>query len=159
VLLAAVFLLVTTLLGGCASDQELPFTAPLSPAGRPSQPQATLYGISSDTLGWVVIDARGYVLYRSEHDSARPSRSACTGACTVQWLPVPAADPIRVEGIDRQLVGTVLRPDGTRQLTLAGWPLYGYAGDRMPGDANGHAMDGHWFAVTPIGTRAGPTPS
>ncbi len=159
VLLAAVFLLVTTLLGGCGTDQEPPRTVPLSPVGRPSQPQAALYGISSDTLGWIVIDARGYVLYRSERDSARPPRSACTGACTVQGLPVPAAAPIRVEGIDRQLVGTILRPDGTRQLTLAGWPLYGYAGDRVPGDTNGHTKDGHWFAVTPIGTRAGPTPS
>lgn len=157
--LVAVFLLVTTLLAGCGDGQAAVQPTPAaSPPARPSQAQPALFGISSDTLGWIVIDAQGYVLYRSERDSARPPRSACTGACTGQWLPVPAADPIRVEGIDRQLVGEVRRPDGTRQLTLAGWPLYGYAGDRMPGDTNGHGQDGHWFAVTPIGTRAGPTP-
>ena len=41
----------------------------------------------SDTLGWIVIDAQGYVLYRSELDANRPSRSACTGTCAQQWLP------------------------------------------------------------------------
>lgn len=156
---AAVFVLVATLLGGCSGGQ-VTVQPTLAPApGRPSDLQPALFGISSDTLGWIVIDAQGYVLYRSELDANRPSRSACTGTCVQQWLPVPAADPIRVEGIDRQLIGSLTRPDGTKQLTLAGWPLYGYAGDRMPGDANGHGQDGHWFAVTPIGTRAGPTPA
>ncbi|MEV0458531.1 hypothetical protein [Catellatospora methionotrophica] len=157
--MAAVFVLVATLLGGCG-DGQATVRPSLPPApGRPSGLQPALFGISSDTLGWIVIDAQGYVLYRSELDGNHPPRSACTGSCTQAWLPVPAADPIRVEGIDRQLIGTMTRPDGTQQLTLAGWPLYGYAGDRMPGDANGHGQDGHWYAVTPIGTRAGPSPA
>ena len=106
-----------------------------------------------------VCNSSGTAWLHSATCSVACSAGLCTGACTTQWLPVPAADPIRVEGIDRQLIGTLTRPDGTRQLTLAGWPLYGYAGDLMPGDTNGHARDGHFFAVTPIGTRAGPTPS
>jgi predicted lipoprotein with Yx(FWY)xxD motif len=155
----AVFALLTTLLAGCGSGQAAVPPTPASLPGRPSAPQAALFGISSDTLGWIVIDAQGYVLYRSDLDSARPPRSACTGECANDWIPVPATDPIRVEGIDRQLIGTMTRPDGTRQLTLAGWPLYGYSGDRMPGDTNGHGLNGQWHAVTPIGLPAGPTPT
>jgi predicted lipoprotein with Yx(FWY)xxD motif len=51
---------------------------------------------------------------------------ACRGICAaVPWPPVltsghPAAGP----GIDQQDVGTIVRPDGTRQVTYKGKPLY-----------------------------------
>lgn len=158
-MLVATMLLVTAVLSGC-SDPAIETAPPRSSQPASSAPATTaLFGISSETLGWVVIDVQGYVLYRFDGDSARPSRATCVDTCATQWLPVPGVDTIRVEGIDRQLVGTVLRPDGKRQLTLAGWPLYGYVGDRMPGDTNGHGVDGKWFTITPVGTKAGPTPS
>ncbi|MBV1850391.1 hypothetical protein [Catellatospora tritici] len=155
--LAATLSLLIAVLAGCDS------TSPTAPTAQPSPPRASpphpaLFGIRSDTLGWIVIDVQGYVLYRYDGDSAAPSRAVCVDECVAGWLPVPATDPVRVEGIDRQLIGSVLRPDGGYQLTLAGWPLYGYRGDRMPGDTFGHGLDGRWFAVTPVGTRAGPSP-
>lgn len=153
--LLATFLLVAALVGARFGTSPPKPSGPV-PAAEPSQTSVpALFGINSDRLGWIVIDVQGYVLYRYDGDSSSPSRSTCVDACAQRWLPVPAADEIRVEGIDRQLVGTVLRPDGSRQLTLAGWPLYGYSGDRMPGDTDGHGVDRSWFAVTPAGTKAG----
>jgi predicted lipoprotein with Yx(FWY)xxD motif len=51
------------------------------------------------------------------------------------------------EGIDRGLVGTVQRADGTTQVTLAGWPLYRFVDDTTPGDVTGDGVGGNWSAV------------
>ena len=116
---------------------------------------AGLFVAESRTLGPIVIDGQGFVLYRYDADGANPPRSACVDACVADWLPVPATDDLRVVGIDRQLVARVKRNDGSEQLTLAGWPLYGYAGDRTPGETNGQRRGGQWFVIAPNGGRAG----
>ncbi|MBX7267414.1 hypothetical protein KIF24_16180 [Micromonospora sp. Llam7] len=142
----------TLLLTGC---DRSPGAVPVSPVGStpPAHPSG-LFASTSQTLGAVVIDGQGYLLYRSDRDDRAPSRSRCTGSCAQRWLPVPAASDLRVVGINRQLVGTLARPDGRLQLTLDGWPLYGYAGDRAPGDATGQEVDGVWRVVRPDGSAA-----
>lgn len=134
--------------------------AVVAPSGAPPTPVATaagtaLFAVESATLDEIVIDAQGFVLYRSDRDTAGVDDSACTGQCLQSWLPVPCQGEVRVEGIDRQLVTCFTRSDGRRQLSLAGWPLYGYTGDRMPGDTNGHGQSDEWFAISPNGSRAG----
>ena len=59
-----------------------------------------------------------------------------------------------LEGVEQRLVGTVTRADGSIQLTLAGSPLYRFAGDTRPGETRGQGVGGTWFAVTPAGARA-----
>jgi predicted lipoprotein with Yx(FWY)xxD motif len=145
-LVAGGTLLVAGCSGGATGWQVS--TPPPSAAAR----VAGLFAVDSATLGPVVIDGQGYLVYRSDRDS--PSRSACLDACTNQWLPVPYTAGLRVAGIDRQLVGDLVRPDGTRQATLAGWPLYGYAGDLKPGDANGEDLDHAWYVIAPDGSKA-----
>ena len=104
--------------------------------------------------GTVVVDVAGLTLYRSDKDSASPPRSRCTGSCTILWKPAVATDAdLPVTGIDPTLVGTITRADGTRQLTLAGWPVYRFAKDRRPGDVKGQCK-GKFFAITPDGGRS-----
>jgi predicted lipoprotein with Yx(FWY)xxD motif len=104
--------------------------------------------------GTLVVDADGLTLYRSDRDSANPPTSRCAGACTELWKPELAVDTDRpVAGIDPAIVGTVVRPDGTRQLTIAGWPIYRFAKDVRPGDVAGQCKGG-FFAVTPTGGRS-----
>jgi predicted lipoprotein with Yx(FWY)xxD motif len=128
------------------------------PQGRQLTPAhaAGLFVVESRVLGSIVVDGQGYVLYRFDGDSADPPKSTCVDSCTNDWLPVPAVDGLTVVGIDRQLVGRLTRTDGSAQLTLAGWPLYGYAGDRMPGDANGQLPDNRWSVIAPNGARVFP---
>ena len=45
----------------------------------------------------------------------------------------------------------VPRLDGTNQLKAGKWPLYRFAGDAAPGDANGQGSGGVWFVVDPHG--------
>ncbi|GAA0620809.1 hypothetical protein [Streptomyces crystallinus] len=141
---------------GCGSSNdssktEKPSTtAPAAP--RPTAP--TLSAAEVDKVGTVVTDGGGYVLYRFDKDTAKPSHSNCLAACAAIWPPVPATDALTVKGVDKALVGTVARPDGSTQLTLAGWPLYRYAKDDEPHEAYGQGAGGTWFAITPTGGKA-----
>ena len=153
ILLAAALAVAALTGAGCSGQSAAgPGAAPTVSATAPAG--TALYAVTSRTLDHIVIDAQGFVLYRSDRDSADPTRSACAGQCLQTWLPVPCQGEVRVEGIDRQLVACFDRPDGRQQLSLAGWPLYGYAGDRMPGDTNGHGQSDEWFAISPNGDRA-----
>ncbi len=50
------------------------------------------------------------------------------------------------------LLGTLVRSDGSVQVTYGGWPLYFFAGDEAPGDINGQGVNDVWFVVAPDGT-------
>jgi predicted lipoprotein with Yx(FWY)xxD motif len=141
--------------GGSSSYGNVP--APSSPAGA-----AVIKTASVGQLGTIVVNGQGMTLYRFDADSNNPPTSHCTGSCAAVWTPVAAGTetPV-VQGINASQVGKVTRPDGTEQLTLAGWPLYTYTGDTAPGVTNGQGLNlsgGVWWAVTPAGDRAG-TPS
>ncbi|MGW2597375.1 SCO0930 family lipoprotein [Streptomyces klenkii] len=105
-------------------------------------------------IGSVVADSTGMTLYRFDKDTAKPPASMCDGDCAKAWPPVPAGDATAASGIGAA-VGEVERSDGTKQLTLAGWPVYRYAKDTAPGDTKGQGVGGTWSAFAPDGKKAG----
>ncbi|HEX7307075.1 hypothetical protein [Lentzea sp.] len=105
-------------------------------------------------LGVIATDADGMTLYRFDDDSADPPTSNCQGQCAEQWPPAFVDEGFQVQGLDSALVGTIER-DGRKQLTIAGWPQYLFAGDRLCGEANGQGVGGRWWATKADGTRAG----
>jgi predicted lipoprotein with Yx(FWY)xxD motif len=125
-------------------------------SGQPAALQtATLSTIQSATLGNIVVDGRGHTVYRYDKDSASPPTSNCTAACASLWPPVPApSGAMQLRGVDPSVVGTITRADGTKQLTLGGWPLYEFAGDVSQGIVKGEAYQHIWWAVTPAGLKA-----
>ena len=100
------------------------------------------------TLGTIVVDAAGYTLYTWDRDTT--STSGCTGGCAGTWPPVLVPDgtptPIPAEGITATLASSA-RPDSGNQLTLGGKPLYRYAADSAPGDAQGDGVGGVWHVA------------
>ncbi|WP_431774162.1 SCO0930 family lipoprotein [Streptomyces cucumeris] len=105
-------------------------------------------------LGEIVTDAKGWTLYRFDEDTPKPAKSNCNDACATKWPPVPA-DAAAGTGIEKSALGSVTRSDGTKQLTLEGWPVYRYAGDTKAGDTKGHGVGGTWNALAPDGKPAG----
>jgi len=87
--------------------------------------------------------------------------SACTGACAVNWPPLPArGTPLVGSGAKPSDVGRTARPDGSSQLTYNSHPLYTFANDKKPGDTTGEgikAFGGSWFAVSPAGAKVAPS--
>lgn len=96
-----------------------------------------------------------------------PAQTTClvTTGCAAIWPPLlTTGRPTTGPGVDPRLVGTVRRPDGTTQVTYAGWPVYLYFADQAPGAAAGETngqylldnhADGVWLQVAPQG---GPDP-
>ncbi|MEU5048919.1 SCO0930 family lipoprotein [Streptomyces sp. NPDC021096] len=106
-------------------------------------------------LGQVVTDDKGFTLYRFDKDTAKPPASNCDGDCAKAWPPVPAEGASASTGIDAAALGEVQRADGTKQLTLGGWPVYRYAKDAAPGETKGQGVGGTWNALAPDGKKAG----
>ncbi|MFF7855261.1 SCO0930 family lipoprotein [Streptomyces sp. NPDC007904] len=105
-------------------------------------------------LGKLVTDSLGLTLYRFDQDTAEPPASNCDGDCAETWPPVPADDATAGDGIDKSLLGQVTRADGTKQLTVGGWPAYRYVKDVNAGDVKGQGVGGKWYALTPEGKKA-----
>ncbi|NUK13540.1 hypothetical protein HRW18_37515, partial [Streptomyces lunaelactis] len=108
----------------------------------------------SKELGKVVTDSAGFTLYRFDKDTASPPKSNCEGECAKAWPVVSAGGASAAPGTDASLIGEVTRTDGTKQLTIGGWPMYRFAKDAKPGDAKGQGVGGTWFAAAPDGKKA-----
>lgn len=138
-----------------SSDQAV---VPTAGAGQVAPTSLTGANLATrQTPLGTVATSDGYTLYSFTKDSNKPAASTCTGTCAEQWPPVLAsdADPW-LKGIDASRVGTVDRPDGTKQLTLNGWPLYRFAKDAAPGETAGNGVGGTWRAVGPDGKPVAP---
>jgi predicted lipoprotein with Yx(FWY)xxD motif len=103
--------------------------------------------------GTVLTTADGKTVYMFEPDKA--DKSACNGACLAEWPIVAAPNPLpgQPAGVSAKL-GVLMRPDGTRQLEIAGRPLYTFAGDKVSGDAKGQKLEafgGEWYVLAPDG--------
>ena len=101
-----------------------------------------------------LVTSSGLTLYRNKTE--QNGRVRCTGACATAWPPliVPTgAKVVAGTGVVQAKLGTVKRPDGKRQATYAGSPLYRFAADRR-GQAKGQGLAGVWFAVTVAGPAA-----
>jgi predicted lipoprotein with Yx(FWY)xxD motif len=125
--------------------------------GDAGVPAPALYAVQTGPLGVVLTDGSGRLVYRSAADSANPPTSHCVDACAETWIPI-TADPdqkLDLAGVKSDLVGRIQRPDGSTQLTLAGWPLYRNADDDGSLSTAGHnGQDGTWHVVTPTGGPA-----
>ncbi|HEY3466250.1 MAG TPA: hypothetical protein VGL47_14040 [Amycolatopsis sp.] len=138
--------------GQQAVQQPWPMPVPMT-ANSTDPAKSQLRAARPFDLGPMLVDGTGYTVYRYDKDSPNPSRSACVGACTDKWIPVRAAGQPSLIGVDPSLVGTLTRDDGTDQLTLAGWPLYHYLPDEMPGETLGQGMNDAWYPITPDGQK------
>lgn len=137
----------TTAGNGYGADSKDQAAAKAEPAGQLAVTEST-------KLGKVLTDGAGMTLYRFDKDTAEPPKSSCDGACATAWPPVPADGAEAAAGVDKSLLGEVTRADGTKQLTVAGWPMYRFAKDTKAGDTNGQGVGGTWYASAPSGKKA-----
>jgi predicted lipoprotein with Yx(FWY)xxD motif len=112
-----------------------------------------------DGLGKAIVDQNGMTLYLFQKDTKKAKTSACNGDCAKTWPPVLSNGKVELQGIDAKILGSVKRADGAEQVTIGGWPVYTFAKDTKPGDANGMGVNGTWFVIEPAGCKVGTAPS
>jgi len=93
----------------------------------------------------IVVTASGRTLYTLSAEVH--GRFICTKSCLATWPPLKVPAGAKVEGVAK--LGVVKRPDGIRQATLNGHPLYRFSGDSRKGDVNGEGFKdvGTWHAA------------
>jgi predicted lipoprotein with Yx(FWY)xxD motif len=130
--------------------------SPAASTNSMSAPTATGAVVAAATtgLGETLVDGTGRTVYEFANDTG--STSTCNGECANDWPPVAAPDnlPATVAGVSGQL-GSTTRSDGSKQLTVAGHPVYTFEGDTAPGQTNGNGVTlngGRWSAVAPTGS-------
>ncbi|NUU31566.1 hypothetical protein [Arthrobacter sp. C9C5] len=134
-----------------AAASPAPATSASSTTGSSAPASAAELKTAATSAGQVVVDAKGMSVYLFTKDTKDSGMSACTGSCIAAWPPVltgsaaPAA-----EGVTGK-VGTIPTPDGKKQLTINGMPVYYFAKDRTPGDITGQGVGNVWFLVNPAG--------
>lgn len=107
--------------------------------------------------GSYLTDADGRALYMFMADD-RGKQSNCYDACAQAWPPALAGkDQVELgQKLDRSMLGTITRKDGSKQLTYGGWPLYYFVKDTGPGEVKGQDVKGfgaEWYLVAPDGKK------
>lgn len=122
--------------------------APASAGGSSSSSGETVEAESVGTIGTVLVaGSNGMTVYTFTKDVKDSGKSACNAGCIDKWPALTATGtPTGGDGVTGKL-GTITRDDGTTQVTYNGLPLYFFANDKAPGDANG--VYANWEAVKP----------
>jgi predicted lipoprotein with Yx(FWY)xxD motif len=121
-------------------------------SSTPTQAAAVVAVAPVPKLGKLIVDSEGFTLYDFHKDKG--ATSSCYGGCAKFWPPLTTEGSPEAEGVPAGMLGTSKRKDSTVQVTFAGHPLYTFAEDKKPGEANGNdlkAFGGQWYALMPNG--------
>ena len=141
-------------LAAATTAATTPSAATTTTAGSPTAAATTaassatttsLQFMTNATLGKILTDGKGMTLYQFATD--KKDTSACTGQCATTWPPLTASAAPAAPAGDSGTIGLITRPDGTKQVTYNGLPLYGYSKDTKQGDTTGQGVGGLWKVV------------
>jgi len=125
----------------------LPLT--LAPAGAAAKARPTVLTRELKVGGKrldVLTTSAGFTLYYFTPDKA--NHATCTGGCAQYWPPLTlrSGKPVAPKGLKGKLAD--FRSGGALQVSYNGHPLYTYASDSKPGQANGQGASGQWYVAT-----------
>ncbi len=111
--------------------------------------------LASTSVGKILVNGKGFTVYAFSKDSHNKDVCVTKKGCTGTWPPVTTkSKPVAGPGLKGKLLGTIKLPNGHKQITYAGHPLYRYAFDssRASTDYVGQPdFGGHWDAVNAAG--------
>ena len=129
-------------------------TAAVQPTSAPSGDDAMVTLGSAGERGEILVGNDGATLYIFDNDTEGVSN--CTGGCLASWPPfIAGSDAVAGSGVTAT-IGTLDLADGTKQVTVNGFPAYYWQGDSAPGDSNGHGVNNVWWVFNPDGTPQRP---
>ncbi len=102
---------------------------------------------TSSALGNYLTDDYGRTLYYFDKDT--PQRSVCEGNCLTNWPAYTGSGNSVPSAVTGTEFGTITRPDGSKQATYKGYPLYYFIQDKEHGDIKGQNVNQVWFVIDP----------
>src|SRR5271155_1866210 len=142
VVIAGIVVLIIAVSGGSASK---PKPTPVNGGSAVS--------VKHTSLGNTLVDANGRTLYLFQAD--KPNVSTLSHAGFAVWPAFTAPrKPQAKGGVNAAHIGTIAGPNGSRQVTYYGHPLYYYVGDKKPGTTNGQGLKEFgalWYVLSPSG--------
>jgi len=136
--LLSLFVLVSVLSSCSDDDDNVP--------GAPEQ-NKNIQLKNDAKLGNILTDSAGNTLYFFTPDVTSPTK--CVEGCLIVWPLFYKANPSLGTGLDQKDFGVADRPDGKKQTTYKGSPLYYYEPDQAPGDTKGEGLENAWFVAKP----------
>jgi predicted lipoprotein with Yx(FWY)xxD motif len=114
---------------------------------------------TNKTLGKkILVNRKGMTLYSLSAE--RKGKFVCTDmTCLSLWKPLTIAKGAVATGVAH--LSAVNRPDGRRQVTYRGGPLYTFAQDKRAGDVKGNGFKdvGTWRVAVLSGSAPAPSPA
>lgn len=101
--------------------------------------------VQKSALGYVLAAANGQVLYTYAKDT-KGGPPSCTGSCAQIWLPLTGKPVASAAAAGLGTLGTVSDPNGAKQVTYNGMPLYTYKGAKPLATA-GNGIAGLWHVI------------
>ncbi len=136
--------------GAVAQTQSMTVTTTLTTTSG-SVMESSQYTVDvayKPSIGFYLTNGTGFTLYVFTHDTPGNGTSTCTGNCLKFWPAFYSSALKLPPGLNATDFTVITRPDGSKQLTYNGWPLYYYAPDTAPGDTKGQGVNKVWFAYT-----------
>ncbi len=134
-----------------ATDEQAP-----SPTPSPRKPDTRIVASASE-FGQMLFDSKGQAIYLFDIETT--SKPRCYDACAEAWPPVlTTGHPVAGQGVEKSMLATTKRADGTVQVTYNNHPLYFYAheGKREVKCHDVFLNGGNWYVVQPGGDPAPP---
>lgn len=115
----------------------------------------TVITTGDSEFGTMLFNDKGQAIYIWELEES--TKAECYGDCAEVWPPVLTDGAPRAAGdVNKELLGTTERNDGSTQVTYNGHPLYYYAHEKA-GEVKCHNISTHgglWWVIQPKGIRA-----
>ena len=138
-----------------------------SGASTPAAASDTVSLKSVSGVGSVLVDSKGFALYSPTQEQTGTIH--CTASCTAIWIPLTLSQGVSSPTASSSLMsklGTIVRPDGKKQVTFDGKPLYRFAPDGSPGKVTGNGASDQfgsrnftWHVVSSGKTKTTSTPT
>lgn len=138
----------TTSTGSGGSNNGYGGSSNPTPTPTTSSAAATTLNTTTLSVGGksmtVLTDAKGMTLYYRTSDAAT---SVCSGGCASAWPPVLSSS---VPTTSTKLSGTftLMNNANGSQVAYNGHPLYTFASDSAPGQANGQGVGNVWYVAS-----------
>jgi predicted lipoprotein with Yx(FWY)xxD motif len=145
------------LLAGAVVSAACAATVASAQAGPPAAHASRVAKVAlrHTSVGRVLVDASGFTLFTFTKDSRNKDACVKISECPATWPALSTTGrPIAGQGVRSSLLSTIKLPNGTKQVTYAGHPLYRYREASEAGETTyvgANQFGGKWYAINAAG--------